>query len=63
MQPVVLKKFIADWSHLPGGEAIDCYGDRSELLPDVRWLGIVHDDGVLFVPLDRVAEFPCYTYQ
>lgn len=45
-----LSRFIRDWCHLPGIEAV-------VQLSRVRWLGLVHDDGVLFVPLDDEVAF------
>jgi hypothetical protein len=52
-----LKTFIQDWRHLPGSDAIDCWGSREQALPQSRWIGVVHEDGVLFSPLDSELEF------
>jgi hypothetical protein len=55
MGPTPLESFMRDWGDMPGVEAIDfkSRGARTH----VRWLAVLHEDGVLFVPLDRASEF------
>jgi hypothetical protein len=55
MGPRSLETFMRDWWDMPGAEAIDCQSRGA--LPHVRWLAVVHEDGVAFVPLDRTSEF------
>ncbi len=53
---VDLDMFLLQWFDLPGfREIVDGIDDRDGFDPDVRLVGLIHDDGVLLVAFSAVG--------